>query len=182
MGSNETRFVALYRNHYRDIYAYCRRRTTADEAEMATAETFAVAWEKMNDVPPGGKGLAWLYGVAYRVLGHRWRGLRRRRRLDQKLSALGVEPAQPPEILLLSRHQKSQVMRAADHLRPAEVEILRLAVWEELSASEIALMLDISVDAARQRLSRAKKSLTYHYNRLEAEHSKPTTAHRGGGT
>lgn len=181
MGSNETRFVELYRNHYKDVYAYCRRRSNVEEAEIASAEVFAIAWEKIDQVPVGDKAVAWMYGVAYKVLGHRWRGLRRRRRLNQKLSSLGVEAALAPEIHVLSRQEESQVMRAAERLKPTELEILRLAVWEELPASHISVMLDLSIDAVRQRLSRAKKRLTHHYNALEDDFSKPTAAQKGGG-
>lgn len=181
MASDESRFVRLYRNHYRDVYAYCRRRSTVEEAEMASAEVFAVTWEKIDQVPGGDEALAWMYGVAYKVLGHRWRGLRRRRRLNQKLSTLGVETEPAPEIHVLSRQEQSQVIRAASRLKPTELEILRLAVWEELPASHISVILDLSVDAVRQRLSRARKKLTHHYNELEVEASEPTAARKGGG-
>ena len=181
MPPDEDRFRTLYRDHYADVFAYCRRRVSSDQAEVVTAETFLVAWRKLDDVPGGDSALAWLYGVAYRMIGHQWRGSRRRRRLNTKLESLGVETVTPPDTQFLSREERSMVMRAVDELNPAEIEILRLALWEELPAAEVAVALGISVDATRQRLSRAKKALTRAYNRLEASFQQPTAAQRGGG-
>jgi RNA polymerase sigma-70 factor (ECF subfamily) len=182
MTFSEDKFVDLYQQYRRHVYAYCRRRTGSEHAEDATADTFLVAWRRLDDIPEGGSALAWLYGVAYRVLGHHWRSRSRHRELEKKLSSLGVEAQPTPEVHVVNRHEKSQVVQAAAMLRAKEVEILRLAVWEELRAAEIGIVLGLSVDAVRQRLSRAKRSLAIQYNRLDANDSEPTAAQKGGGT
>jgi RNA polymerase sigma-70 factor (ECF subfamily) len=181
MTSGDAQFADLYGRYYRQVYAYCRRRTTSEHAEDAVAETFLVAWRRMDELPGGEQALAWLYRVAYRTLGHQWRGLSRRNRLHRKLSSVGVEAVNPPEDDFLVRSERSQVREATSRLKPAEVEVLRLAIWEELPQPDIAIALDLNIDAVRQRLSRAKKHLTDEYNRLENRRIKPPAAQKGGG-
>ena len=97
MTSGDAQFADLYGRYYRQVYAYCRRRTTSEHAEDAVVETFLVAWRRMDELPGGEQALAWLYRAAYRTLGHQWRGLSRRTRLNEKLSSVGVETVNPPE-------------------------------------------------------------------------------------
>ena len=66
-------FTELYRRHYRPIRDFCRRRVAGDLVDDAVAETFLTAWRRFEDVPAGDEALLWLYGVAYRVIGHQWR-------------------------------------------------------------------------------------------------------------
>ncbi len=42
-------------------------------------------------------------------------------------------------------------------LAPTDAEILRLTAWEQLTPSEIAVVLDLSDSAARTRLMRARQ-------------------------
>ena len=181
MGATDERFVALYQRHYRAVYSYCRRRTTADRAEDAVAETFLVAWRRIAEMPDDERTLAWLYGVAYRVLGQQWRTGSRQRRLIRKLDGLGEGVVSTPDDHVLIREEQSQVREAASVLKATELEILRLALWEELPQADIAVALGLNIDAVRQRLSRAKKRLTSEYNRLEDKYSKPPAARKGGG-
>ena len=44
-----------------------------------------------------------------------------------------------------------------DHLAELDAEVLRLAVWEELTPAEIATVLDLAPSAARTRLMRARR-------------------------
>src|SRR5688572_29028707 len=48
MSSTDERFLQIYGTYYKEVHAYCRRRTTADGADDATAETFLVAWRKID--------------------------------------------------------------------------------------------------------------------------------------
>lgn len=177
---DDSRFAALYESQYRKVFAYCRRRTNGDIAEDTTAEVFLVAWRRIDDCPADEQmAVAWLYGIAYRKIGHVWRGSARRRRLAQKLSALGVSPQDSPDDVFLTRSDTSLIRRAASRLRPEDQEILRLALWEELPHRQIATVLGLSVDASKQRLARAKKRLTAEFNALEAGSSTPV-AREGG--
>jgi RNA polymerase sigma-70 factor, ECF subfamily len=181
MGSaNDVRFASLYDKYYRHIYAYCRRRTTPDRVEDAVADTFLTAWRRIDDVPADREGLLWLYRVAYRVLGHQWRGAARRRRLDQKLGSMGRENPLPPEDFIVVHEEARQVLEAVSRLNSRDAEILRLVAWETLAHSDIADVLEISAGAVKQRLHRARKNLTREYNRLDNKQAHTPAAQKGG--
>ena len=79
--------------YYRPIRDYCRRRVAADVVDDAVSEVFLTAWRRLDDVPAGDAALVWLYGVAYRVIGHQWRTTARRRRLDVRMRSVVDRPA-----------------------------------------------------------------------------------------
>lgn len=179
MTDSNARFVDLYEQFYRPIYAYCRRRTTAETVDDVVAETFLIAWRRIDLVPRGSDVLPWLYGVAYRVMGTRSRGSSRNRRLNQKLSSIGHETPTPPEEVILVREQSRQVLAALELLKSTDREILLLAAWEELPQADIAVALSISVGAVRQRLYEAKKNLTKAYDRLGKKRRTPAAKNGG---
>jgi DNA-directed RNA polymerase specialized sigma24 family protein len=70
----ERRFVRRqFEATHRQVLAYAMRRTRIEaDAEDIAAETFAIAWRRMTEVPP--IPLPWLYGVARRLLANQRRG------------------------------------------------------------------------------------------------------------
>lgn len=122
------------------------------------ADTFLVAWRRLDQVPDGDAALLWLYGVARRTIGNQRRGDTRRTRLVARIRDLGrgtsveaaVEEAAP------SVSVDHPVMVALARLSPADQELLKLVAWEELSHAEIAEVLGISVNAVAIRLHRAR--------------------------
>ncbi len=177
-GSDDETFDRLYRLHHHAILAYCRRRMNAADAQDAAAEVFLVAWRRMENRPDDDQIRAWLYGIAYRVVGHQWRGRHRRRRLHLRLVGV-AQPAPPaPEAVAVRRSEDRRVLDAAARLRPGDQEILRLAGWEQLPHREIAVVLGISPAAVDQRFHRAKKRLAREYDRLST--ADDATGPRGG--
>lgn len=65
--SDLARFEALFASCQRLVLAYAMRRSpNAADAEDVVAETFIVAWRKIDSVPA--EPVPWLYAVARRVL------------------------------------------------------------------------------------------------------------------
>ena len=178
--SNDMRFRTLYDSHYRDIYAYCRRRTDSSRVEDIVADIFLTAWRRIETVPEGHESLLWLYGVAHNVLSHHWRSAARKKRLDRKLAATGSEPLATPDVLIVQRHEAREVLEAAAKLNEKDLEVLRLAVWEELPQAEIAAVLKIEANAVKQRLHRARKRLTKELNRAQRTANRTPAAEEGG--
>jgi len=176
---DESRFAKIYDLHHRQVYAYCRRRTDAERAEDAVADTFLTAWRKIDQVPEDDEALPWLFAVAYRVLGHQWRAASRQRRLREKLAATGRTYVEMPEDYIVVQQESQHILRALSNLRAKDQEILRLTVWEELNHREIAEMFDITTDSVKKRLSRARKSLAREYERIERSLASPA-AQKGG--
>ncbi len=80
------RFETLYGATYHQLMGYALRRT-ADPADAAdvVAETFLVAWRRIDVVPTGDAARLWLYGTARRILANQRRGSQRRLALADRL-------------------------------------------------------------------------------------------------
>ncbi len=177
MADPEARFIAVYEKFYPDVYAYSRRRAGPDVTDDVVADTFLTAWRRIGDLPEGPEALLWLYQVAYRSIGHQWRGVSRRKKLEAKLNSLGRAVAPPTEDFVVQTDEARQILQAASRLKPADYEVLRLASWEQLSHAEISQVLGISTDAVTQRLYRARKTITKEINRIQS----PSPAAPKGG-
>lgn len=164
--ASEPAFRELYEAHYRAILAYCRRRANAADSQDATSEVFEIAWRRFHDIPTGEATRPWLYGVAYRVLSHQWRGARRRRRLSDKLQNVRKLPRPSPDTQVVEHHDYDLVRAAAARLAPLDQEVLRLVMWEELSHEQVATMIGSTAAAAKQRFHRAKGRLAREFKKL----------------
>lgn len=152
------RFEAIADEVFEPLQRYLRRRIGPDQAEDVLSETMLALWRRLDDVPSG-RALPWCYGIARRTLANATRGERRRLRLLNRLEAesVGVMEADPSET------GPDHVLETAlDRLSHHDRELLRLWAWEQLEPREIALVINISVNAATLRLSRAKKRLAAH--------------------
>lgn len=147
------RFRSLYEANYHRILGYALRRTNQNDATDVVAETFLVAWRRLEDVPQGETARLWLYGTARRVIANQERARRRRERLSERVRADLVpefEPAREgPDVNVAAA--------AFARLRADERDLLALVGWEELDAGEIARIYGCSRNAARIRLHRARR-------------------------
>lgn len=148
--------------------------------EDAVAETFLIAWRRLDDIPAGDAEIRWLYGVAYKVVGRQWRTEFRSGRLHEKLETVGVDPVPIPEDVVVAGEESDQVLDALKRLSALDREVLQLAAWEELRHQEIAEVLGIRPDAVRQRFHKAKKRLTREFNRSENRTASAPAAEKGG--
>ena len=179
MTGDEARFTDIYRHFGQPIHAYCARRTADSQVADAVADTFLVAWRRIDQVPDGDAALPWLYGVAYRVISHQWRHRARSRRLKDRLRSLAQVDEMAPDVLLVRSEEHRVVLAASARLRPIDQEILRLTLWEELSHADVALVLGIEVTAVKQRAYRARQNLADEYRKLTGDR-KPPAARKGG--
>ena len=146
------RFTTLYDAYYHRILGYAQRRILGDDAVDIVAETFAIAWRRLDDVPQGEPALYWLYATARRVLANHRRAESRRATLTNAIAnepLLAASPAASGE----SRH----VAAALAQLREPDREFLLLVAWEGLDAAGVAAILRCSRNAARIRLHRARR-------------------------
>jgi RNA polymerase sigma factor (sigma-70 family) len=152
--NSEERFRRLFADHHSAILAYLQRRTTPHDAADVAAEVFVVAWRRLDTVPEDGARL-WLFGVAHRTLANHRRGDRRRANLVSELAdalRIATQPDEPSPVVV-------HVRMALAKLPAADRDILTLAIWEELSAAEIAVITGSRVGAVRTRLHRARRRL-----------------------
>ncbi len=151
------RFDQLFDDHYRAVYRYCVRRVGITDAEDATADVFAVAWRRLDEMPEAASTRAWLFGVAYRVVGNQYRTRLRSMRLVARLGSMtvGAPGPQGPD----ADHQIEALYRALNSLSQDDRELIRLSSWDGLTRGEIAMVLGIKENAVDQRLHRARARL-----------------------
>ncbi|MEN8234460.1 MAG: sigma-70 family RNA polymerase sigma factor [Actinomycetota bacterium] len=153
--ARELRFRRLYDCHHPDVLAYFARRIGRDDAPDAADEVFAVAWRRIDVVPPDDEAILWLYGVAHGVLRNRNRSARRFGRLVARLGRQRHTGPEQPETVVLRNLDEQAALDALATLRLKDQELLRLAYWEDLTHSEIGSMLDCSKSAVDARVHRA---------------------------
>lgn len=160
-GSAEDWLARIFDAHARDVHRYLRRRLQGAsdpiaDADDLTAEVFAITWRRRDDVAD--PALAWLYGVARRVL-----AAHRRRVVTLPV----LEPADTDEIAdespaddVADLVTDDLALRAAwATLADRDREVLLLAAWEGLTETQIATVLGVSVGGASSALSRARARL-----------------------
>lgn len=153
------RFERLYRGHLPRVLAYAMRRTSAPEAaEEVAAETFVVAWRRLDEIPE--PALPWLYGVARRLILNQRRGERRHEALVAALgeaaqSPLGLVPEPPVD----SAEADPELIEALEALGPQEREAIMLVAWEGLGYRDAAAAMGLSESAFSRRLRRARRRL-----------------------
>ncbi|WP_262849232.1 RNA polymerase sigma factor [Mumia quercus] len=154
----EERFRALYSAHFDALLAYAVRRTRhPDDAADLVAETFLVAWRRLDELPTGDESRLWLYVVARHVRSNAERSGRRRERLGERLRQQLTDAFVPDPAVRVTEH--AAVRAALQRLGPDDRELLMLSAWEGLEPREIAHVLEISPTAVRTRLSRARRRL-----------------------
>lgn len=150
-------FEAFYREHYAAVSRFVIRRVALSAHDDVVAATFVVAWRKFSTVT--NPSLAWLYRIAsYEVSGE----YRRQGRQAQvvELNDLNLVGSAPVGDVV-------DVSRAFSQLSESDAELLRLVYWENLSRSEIAEVLGLSVNAVNVRYHRALERFSGALSRLD---------------
>jgi RNA polymerase sigma factor (sigma-70 family) len=152
------RFESLYDEYRAAVGAYCRRRLPRDAIDDVMAEVFETGWRRIDHIPVGAE-LPWLYGVARNVIANQRRGVSRRTRLVSRLLARTPDRRQESTFDSEWSGATAPILDALATLAPSDQEVLRLRAWEELTITEIAIVLGTTAHAVEMRLSRAKRRL-----------------------
>ena len=177
----DRRFDELYEQHFRDVLAYCLRRSPVADGYDAANEVFTIAWRRIDDVPRGDAARPWLFVVARRVVHRRWRSTHRFRRLVARAGSQRNSSLPDPEAIVVQQAEYDRVLEAAARLSIRDREVLSLAAWEGLPHREIAEVLGCSIATVDQRLHRAKQRLARQYHALNRGGMMPRAA-GGEGT
>jgi len=150
-------FALFYRRHVRGLLGYFLRRTGDPElAADLCAETFAAALARARRFDPArGPAVAWLYGIARRLLGrtHR-RGAvedRARRRLGMAPLELSDAALEPIERVAGSEAALADALAA---LPPDQRAAVTARILDERAYGEIAAGAHTSESVIRKRVSR----------------------------
>jgi RNA polymerase sigma-70 factor, ECF subfamily len=157
------RFETLFKATFERVLTYALRRSDPDQAEDVVAETFTVAWRRLDVIPH--EPLPWLYAVARRTLANSRRSRRRREQLVNRLvaehdaaSLLDADPGDRFERMTLVRE-------ALGHLSRDDREALMLVAWEGLDHEQSAAVMGVSAPTFAVRLHRARRRLDHEMQR-----------------
>lgn len=153
--NRDAAFERLFAQHYWTVRDFAVRRVPEALAEDVVAETFIVAWRRLDDL--SGEPGPWLLGVARRVIANQLRGQRRREALLDRLQATTVrlrdeEPG--------AGQDHAELVTALAGLSEREREALLLVAWEGLDAKAAAQVVGCSVPTFRVRLHRARRRVS----------------------
>jgi RNA polymerase sigma-70 factor (ECF subfamily) len=152
---------ALFEAHYASVHAFAARRMGRDLADEVTAETFLVAWRRLDAIPA--EPLPWLYGVARNVI---LRELHAAAKLAKTRELIARERA--GSAALEDDSQNEALWCAWAQLRDSDREVLSLTVWEDLSVRDAARVLNVPTSVFSVRLHRARRRLERHLQQTAA--------------
>ena len=160
--SRRDRFEEIAPGLIEPVRRFLARRTDPATADDVLAETLLVCWRRAEELPE--EPLQWVYGVARNCLHNADRSARRQQRLAARIAT--VDP--PAEVVPAPVEPDDDIAVAIAALRPDDAELLRLWAWEQLTPAEIAVVLDITSNAASIRLHRAREKLKDQLRKVDA--------------
>jgi RNA polymerase sigma factor (sigma-70 family) len=161
-------FAAFYRRHVRAVTGLAvRLGATPDEVADIVSETFIVALDRAGRyVAASDTARPWLLGIAWRVAQHGFRRtarqMRLRRRLGGNLPRFADDEAEAVAAAVDAARLTPELAAAVGRLPRSELRVFELVADAGLTPTEAAVALGISANAARLRLSRARRRLRAH--------------------
>lgn len=149
------RLAAVYDECAPRVYAYAVRHCGPTDADDVVAETFAVAWRRIDVVPD--PAIGWLLVTARNVIHGRRRTARKHLDLARWAAEVAHDDEPGAEEIAVRRRT---VLDALDTLSEREREALLLTAWDGLDHAAAAAVAGCSVRAFRARLMRARARLT----------------------
>ena len=130
------------------------------EAEEMAQEAFVRLWKQAPQWQPGQARFdTWLHRVALNLCYDRLRGRRDEAPLDESAADAVVDPAPAPDESLQASQRSARVAAALARLPARQREAMVLQYYQELSNSEAAALMGISIEALESLLSRARCAL-----------------------
>jgi RNA polymerase sigma-70 factor (ECF subfamily) len=162
--AGEREFRILFDAHFADVWRFARRRcASSSDADDATAEVFAVAWQRRDDLPVDQARL-WLFGVAHRILANQRRSSGRQARLCVRLTQEAERRLSEP----LAQESDGSLWKALAALSADDRELLIMRAWDELPVRNMATLLGCSPNAVSLRLYKARRRLARSLREKEA--------------
>ncbi len=133
-----------------------------NRSEELAQETFIMAWKNLAQLRDLGKFQAWLCRIARNIVQNWVR--RRKRDVVAKATSLDSAPDQAtrrfePAQAAIQKEQAIVVSQALDHIPENHREPLVLFYRENKSTREVAELMGVSENTARQRIARARGML-----------------------
>lgn len=158
-------YSVFFRRHVDAVTRYAVRRCNGpDDVADLVGECFLIALQAAGRYRPETEtALPWLFGIARRLVAKQRRRLASRRRLLAKASNVfphfSESEADSVAEAIDAARQAPALEHALQLLSSSEREVLQLVAYDGLTPTEAAITLGITANAARLRLSRARKTV-----------------------
>lgn len=158
-------FAMFWRRHVATVMAFgIHRCASSEDVADLVADTFLAAFRAAGRYRvQTATATPWLLGIATRLASNQQRRLARWRRANRR--AAGEPPRftgeeyEAVEAAIDAARQAPHVQALLRAMPVGDRKVLELVAYAQLSPTEAALALDISPNAARLRLARARKQL-----------------------
>lgn len=162
MQGDDNAFYQIVETYQQPVFNLCFRMLgNAEAAEDAAQETFWRAYQSIRKYNPNRPFGTWLMSIAahYCIDQHRKRKLLETDIDEYTAEAIPDHNTPNPESVALQSEHRNQVQALLEELPEIDRAIIVLRYWHECSEEEISQVLDISVNAVKSRLHRARKKL-----------------------
>jgi len=160
LAGDETALKAVYDEHGRLVYSFCRRTLGPERAADATQEVFLAAWKSRERFRPEAGTLAgWLLGIArYKVIDVY--------RVESR-NPLAGEESNRPEVgsdheALEATAQRMLVADALSKLPERQKQMVGLAFYQDMTHSQIAEEFGLPLGTVKSDIRRGLERLRRH--------------------
>lgn len=155
---NKTAGKELFARHYEAVARFFRNKVGAEAPDLVQ-KTFLGCVESIERFRGTGSFRSFLFAVAYRQLCKHYRAqTAERARFDVgTVSAYDLDPT--PSRALAQRQEQRLLLEALRRIPVAFQVVLELHYWEQMSASEIAQVLDDPLGTIKSRIRRGRALL-----------------------
>ncbi|MCC6694796.1 MAG: sigma-70 family RNA polymerase sigma factor [Candidatus Hydrogenedentes bacterium] len=170
-------FAALVDRYLPVAYAVCYAQLhNATDAEDAAQDAFVKAYEALDGLKEPTKFGPWLLSIVRNICRNHKRSRAREAERVDALAILGQPPSAKPE----DQEIRNVVRQQVDGLDDIHREVLLLHYYGGRSIKEIAALLELSQDAVKKRLQRAREALSAQMLRHLEPAVAPARNHRDG--
>jgi RNA polymerase sigma-70 factor, ECF subfamily len=150
-------FAAIYRDQFGFVWRTLRRfGVEPPSLDDAAQEVFVVVYRRLGDYDARSSLKSWLFGIASRVAAQRRRSARRRP--EQALPAdLPATAASDPHDATENAQALRLIYTLLDELDDDKRAVFVLAELEQLTAPEIAEVLEVKLNTVYSRLRAARR-------------------------
>ena len=160
---------ALFERHFEALYRFFRSKQSTDIHDLVQ-DTFLRCLDSIDRFRGHSSFRAFLFGVARRVLYDRLRAIYRDRE-DGDLGELSAADVGTSPSQMLARREEQRLLLEGLRTIPLHHQLaLELVYWEQLSGVELAEVLEVGHNTARNKLRLARLALA---KRIEELASSP---------
>jgi RNA polymerase sigma-70 factor, ECF subfamily len=154
------RYAELYEQHFEFVWRSARYLgeppSTLDDAVQ---DVFLVAYRRFQDFEARSSPRTWLFAITLRVVSDHRRSRRRKTRLLDSVKRMFTGPMATPFDHTVHAEQGRALMSVLERLSDDQRAVFVMADLEELSAPEIASVLNVNLNTVYSRLRSARREV-----------------------